>query len=477
MAFRPVILLPTYNNARHLGAVLRAVSDLGWPVMVVNDGSRDGTDGVLAEFVIERPGRRFYRLDHARNRGKGQALRSGFSLAALLGYSHAVTMDTDGQHEPADAARLLEAARAEPTALVLGTRDAGAAGYPTASRLGRVMSNLCILLAAGRWVEDSQCGLRVYPIGLVRALRCGAGRYGYEAEILTRSGWAGCPLVQLPVNTIYPPAEMRVSHFRPVGDTLRGMWLHLNLMLRALVPLPYVKWPPLRDRTFRTQSLYAEAASVSVPPAGDADPPAYALTDPTDPEAGGGDGGEASTGDGGGAGPWWRRLWRWVDPRELVRIARRDRVSQLSVAAGLGLGAFIANLPIYPVQTVAAIYTAKRLHLHPVSTVAGSQISVPPLNVVLVFAAIQIGHRLRMGTPPRWADFRRVDWSSFAEVTGLMHHYFLSWVIGGVILGAVLGIAVFLLSLALLRVVPVGPGPLPELARSGDADAGPVVAE
>ena len=463
MAFRPVILLPTYNNARHLPAVLRSVAELGWPVLVVNDGSTDGTDGVLAEFLIECPTRRFYRLDHARNRGKGQALRSGFGLAALLGYTHAVTMDTDGQHDAADAGRLLEAARAEPTALVLGTRDASAAGYPTASRLGRVMSNLCILLASGRRVEDSQCGLRVYPIGLVRAVRCGAGRYGYEAEILTRSGWAGCPLVQLPVDTIYPPAGLRVSHFRPVGDTLRGMGLHLRLLLRALVPLPYVKWPPLREKVFRMEGLYAQAASLNPGPTRRHPTPGYAVTRslPRQSGAGGGEGGEASA--------WWRRLWRWVDPRELVRIARRDRVSQLSVAAGLGLGAFIANLPIYPVQTVAAIYLAKRLHLHPVSTIAGSQLSVPPLNVLLIYAAIQVGHRMLLGEPPSWSTFAATDWSSFAAIRELMHQYFLSWVIGGVILGVVLGIATFLVSLVLLRVVPVRRASVLEL---GDESAG-----
>ncbi|MEO1237415.1 MAG: DUF2062 domain-containing protein [Planctomycetota bacterium] len=418
--FRPVLLLPTYDNARTLGAVLASAADLGRPVVVVNDGSTDETAAVIGRFVAERPGVALTRLDHDRNRGKGAALRTGFGWASAQGFTHAVTMDTDGQHTAEDAGRLLDAAAAAPTALVLGCRDQSDPAYPSASRTGRLFSNLCIFVASGRRVEDSQCGLRVYPLGLVEAVRCRAGRYGYEAEILTRSGWAGCPLVQTPVRVIYPEGEARVSHFRPWRDSLHGAALHLRLWLRAVLPLPFPKWPPPPPEVSQATATRRGRRKWSDYFRG-----------------------------------WFRGVWRWVDPRELVRAARRDRVSQMSVALGLGVGVFVANLPVYPVQTLVAMYLAKRLHLHPVSTVAGSQAAFPPFGLLLIFAAIYLGHVVLTGDPPSWSDFSGLGALSFAEIRGLMHEYFLSWWIGGLAIGSVMGIATFAVGLGLLKWVPV----------------------
>ncbi|MEM7626671.1 MAG: DUF2062 domain-containing protein [Planctomycetota bacterium] len=413
--FNPVLLLPTYNNAPVLGAVLAGVAALGRPMLVVDDGSTDGTAGVLDEFVAAHPDATLHRLPHPRNRGKGAALRTGFADAAARGYTHALSIDTDGQHDPADADKLLAAAAADPTAFVTGYRDVRDPEYPAKSRWGRLWSNLCILLASGQRVEDSQCGYRVYPLGLVEAVRCRAGRYGYEAEMLTRAGWAGCALVQVPVRVIYPSGDQRISHFRPVVDSLRGAALHLRLMTRALMPWPHAKWPPPKAGRDKAQAV----ASLEHAP------------------------------------PWWRRLLRWIDPRGLVRDARRDRVSQMSVAAGLGLGVFVANLPVYPVQTLVAVYLAKRLHLHPVSTVAGSQASFPPVGLLLSFAAICLGHLLLTGRPASWADFSGLGSLSFAEVRTLMHEYFLSWWIGGFALGTVLGLTTTAVATFALRYLPV----------------------
>lgn len=408
--FKPVILLPTYNNAPKLPAVLREVAALGYPMLVVNDGSTDQTAAVLERFVADHADQTVTRIDHPRNRGKGAALRTGFAEASRLAYTHVLSMDTDGQHDPADAQALLDASEAQPTALVIGCRDVTDPAYPSANRVGRMFSNLCIFIASGRRVDDSQSGYRVYPLGLVEAVPCRAGRYGYEAEVLTRSGWAACPLAQVPIRVIYPPAEEHISHFRPWMDSWRSAALHLRLFLRAVAPLPFKKWPP------------PEAVSAGV----------------DKPKA-----------------PLWKRVLRWFDPRELVRSARRDRVSQMSVAAGLGVGAFVANLPVYPLQTLVAVYLAKRLHLHPVSTVAGSQLAFPPIGLGLIFAAIYLGHLVLTGGPPQWSDFSELGSLSFGEIRHLMHEYFLSWWIGGIALGIVIGLATFTLGIFLLKYVPV----------------------
>ncbi|MEE9403302.1 MAG: DUF2062 domain-containing protein [Algisphaera sp.] len=398
--FRPVLLLPTFNNAGTLGEVIEAVEKLGHAVWVVDDGSTDSTSGVL-----EAMGESVTVLKHALNQGKGAALRTGFAVAAAEGFTHALTIDTDGQHHVDDAPALLEAAKENPMALVTGFRDASDPDYPAKNRAGRWWSNLAIFLIGGRRVTDSQCGMRVYPLAMVAALPCRAGRYGYEAEILVRSGWAETALVQVPVQTIYAPADERVSHFKPGRDSLHAVLIYLRLGARALWPWPYRKWPVL------------DATALAARPA------------------------------------LWRRVAGWFDPRALVEAARGDDVSRASVAAGLGVGAFVANLPVYPVQTLVAVYLAKRLHLHPVGAVAGSQLAFPPMNVILSAGAIWLGHTLMWGTAPAWSDFTQMTWD-VAGVRALMHQYFFAWMLGGVLIGVVLGFLVFGLAWMGLKWVP-----------------------
>ena len=202
--FQPVLLLPTFNNAATLRAVVAEALELGPPVIVVDDGS-DAPAGPLLDGLVEAGGSLLAVETHAGNRGKAEALRTGFAAATARGFTHALTIDTDGQHDLADAPALLAAAAADPTAFVTGCRDENDPAYPAKNRAGRRWSNLAIYLIGGRRVSDSQCGYRVYPLAMVAALPCRAGRYGYEAEMLVRSGWAKTPLAQVPVRTIYAP--------------------------------------------------------------------------------------------------------------------------------------------------------------------------------------------------------------------------------------------------------------------------------
>ena len=398
--FLPAILLPTFNNAATLRGVVEGVLQLGCPVIVVDDGSDTPAttllEGLAGDLMIET---------HRRNRGKAAALRTGFAAAAARGLTHALTIDTDGQHDLADAPALLAAAEADLTAFVTGCRDENDPDYPAKNRAGRRWSNLAIFLIGGRRVGDSQCGYRVYPLGMVAALPCRAGRYGYEAEMLVRSGWAKTPLAQVPVRTIYAPQDERVSHFKPWRDTLHAFAIYGRLGGRALWPWPYRRWP--------APTAEQRAARPS----------------------------------------WWKRVASWFDPRSLLAAARGDDVSRASVAAGLGLGAFVANLPVYPVQTVVAVYLAKRLNVHPVAAVAGSQAAFPPFNVILSAAAIWLGHLILWQSTPAWTDFTERTWD-FHGVRTLMEQYFFAWALGGVLIGVVMGAAVFLLAWLGLKWVP-----------------------
>src|SRR5687768_4853449 len=130
-SFKTVVVAPTYNNAGTLPALIDGVLALGLPLIVVDDGSTDDTASILARRKDLRV------ITHPRNRGKAAALRSGFAAAGEAGYTHAVTIDTDGQHDPAEIPKLLARAKESPEALVLGLRDDDAPGYPARSRFGR----------------------------------------------------------------------------------------------------------------------------------------------------------------------------------------------------------------------------------------------------------------------------------------------------------------------------------------------------
>src|SRR5207248_10145020 len=131
----------------------------GIAVVVVEDGSSDGTGGILDAW--EREGVKRWVVRHPVNRGKAAALATGFGRARELGFSHAITIDTDGQLRPEEIPSLVEAARKSPRALVVGCRDETTADYPKKSRLGRRVSNLLVKWESGAVVADSQCGCRV----------------------------------------------------------------------------------------------------------------------------------------------------------------------------------------------------------------------------------------------------------------------------------------------------------------------------
>lgn len=240
--FRPVVLLPTFHNAGTLADVVRRVRAGGWPALVVDDGCRDATPQVLAALLAE-PGPELWVETHARNQGKAAALMTGFAAAEARGYTHAVTVDTDGQHDPEEIPRLVEAARANPLAQVLGEReDQVEGGTPARSLLGRKFSNLMIRLNGGLKVRDSQSGFRAYPVGMARALNCGAGRFGLETEVLVRLGRAGGSVARVPITSRYLDPSVRVSHFRPLSDSLRAVRMHLALALLMRTHPPR-RWP------------------------------------------------------------------------------------------------------------------------------------------------------------------------------------------------------------------------------------------
>ena len=219
-----VALVPTYNNAAALPVVLGQVRAQGVPLLVVNDGATDGTREILeAQAGLEV-------VHHGENRGKGEALRTGFRRALELGFTHAVSLDSDGQHDPAQLPRFREALDRHPEAIIVGARDMSGENVPWRSRLGRRLSNQGVAILAGRLLPDTQTGYRAYPLATVLGLGGESTRFEFEIEILVRALWAEVPVLCIPITVHYEEAGSRVSHFRPLRDFLRGVALDVRLL-------------------------------------------------------------------------------------------------------------------------------------------------------------------------------------------------------------------------------------------------------
>jgi len=223
-----LVIVPTYNNAGTLENVLRRCLDQGLPVLVVDDGSTDGTEGILEGMRSRvKPGMRV--VTHAENRGKGNALKTGFLEARRLGYKYALTIDSDGQHYPEDIPALL-AAKGERT-LVVGSRSQ--MGADGGGSFANRFSNFWFHLYTGVRLPDTQTGFRLYPLQVLPSLNLLSARYEAELTLLVFSAWKGLELKPVPVNVDYP--EDRVSHFRPGADFTRISLLNTLLLLVALL--------------------------------------------------------------------------------------------------------------------------------------------------------------------------------------------------------------------------------------------------
>jgi uncharacterized protein (DUF2062 family) len=387
--FRPVVVAPTYNNGGTLEDVMRRARATGLPLIVVNDGSTDETGSILKQ------GRWAGDPDvtvthHSRNRGKAAALMTGFTIAAKSGYTHAATIDTDGQLDPGQVPQLVALARANPAALVLGRRDENIDGCPAKNRLGRRLSNLMVWMESGVRVDDSQCGLRVYPLDFVLSTQCPSARYGFEAEIITRAGWAGRAVLETPVRCRYFERGTAVSHFRPWRDSLRGVAMHARLVLRALCT---VRRP-----------------------------------------------------EGVGDGSMWHTFIQALNPVSAWRQLRGSEVDRTEIAGALAVGAFVANLPAYGFQTILSLYVARRLHLHPLAVVAGSQLSTPPLGPALIAAAVTVGHLLLHGSLPSAADFHATH-----GVGAFAARFLVEWALGAGVVGLACAVVTFVAANRVLK--------------------------
>jgi glycosyltransferase involved in cell wall biosynthesis len=218
-------LIPAYQAEATVGPVVAGAREHCTRVVVVDDGSTDTTAARAVAAGAEC-------LRHARNAGKGAAIRTGLAALARTQVGRALTLDADGQHLAAEIPPLLAASDATPDAIVVGVRLKKGHAIKRAARFGNWIADRLLKVIAGRPLPDTQCGFRVYPVAATLALQANGPRYEFETEVLLRAARRGVPIVGVPIRVHYPPIAERVSYYRPWVDTLRIIGVVLRVLVR-----------------------------------------------------------------------------------------------------------------------------------------------------------------------------------------------------------------------------------------------------
>ncbi|HEX8546438.1 MAG TPA: glycosyltransferase family 2 protein, partial [Cytophagaceae bacterium] len=179
------VIIPTYNNCTTLEGVINGVLSYTKNILVVNDGSTDLTDSILERFTF------LNHIKQAKNKGKGCALQSGFERAIALGYTHAITIDSDGQHFVDDIPKFLDALKEHPASVIIGARNMEQASVPGKSSFGHKFSNFWFWFETGIKAPDTQSGFRLYPLVPLKGMRWYTTKYEFEIEIIVRLAWKG----------------------------------------------------------------------------------------------------------------------------------------------------------------------------------------------------------------------------------------------------------------------------------------------
>ena len=230
------VIIPTFNNANTLNAVIDDVLKYVNVIIVVNDGSTDKTPDVLSACSGVTV------INYKPNKGKGYALRQGFKCAVSMGFRYAITLDSDGQHMADDIPLFLDRIQQYPDSLIVGSRLLMQENMPGGSTFANKFSNFWFRLQTGIFLPDTQSGFRLYPLNKIADMHFITNRYEAELEMLVRAAWRGINLINISIMVYYPPMEHRVSHFCPYKDFFRISVLNTFITVIAFVYAYPAKW-------------------------------------------------------------------------------------------------------------------------------------------------------------------------------------------------------------------------------------------
>lgn len=236
--FSVCVVIPVYNHEHAIGQVVAEVRRQQYPCILVNDGSADSCRAVLQSLAS---GDDVVLVDLPQNGGKGAAVSAGLREALKRGYTHAIQIDADGQHDLQDLARFAEQARQYPDHLISGYPRYDAS-IPKSRLYGRYLTHVWVWInTLSLQIKDSMCGFRAYPLARIVSLldTCKLGqRMDFDPELLVQAQWQGIPMRWLETRVTYPLDG--VSHFDVWRDNVLISKMHAKLFFLMLMQLPRI---------------------------------------------------------------------------------------------------------------------------------------------------------------------------------------------------------------------------------------------
>lgn len=316
------VIIPTYNNEKTLRRVINGVLLFTDQIIIVNDGSTDSSTAILKDY------QQLTQIHFDQNKGKGMALRAGFSKAKSLGFLHAITIDSDGQHFPENLPLFeKEISESDLPVLLIGSRNMTQENVPKKSSFGNKFSNFWFWFETGKTLTDTQSGFRSYPLMQIPN-RFFTPKFEFEIEVIVRSSWKGIEVKNIPIDVLYDPAE-RVSHFRPFKDFTRISVLNTVLVTIALL---YIK-----PRNFIRKVK--------------------------------------------------KKSFKQFIKEDVLASNDSNEIKALSIA----LGTFIGIAPLWGFQTFLSIFLAVIFRLNKVLSFVFSNVSIPLMIPLIVYLSLKTG--------------------------------------------------------------------------------------
>ncbi len=372
---RPLVVVPVYNHPGTLREVVTGVLAAHPDLVVVDDGSVTHASQILEGLGVEI-------IRHPTNLGKGKALVTGARYAEEHGFTHLISIDADGQHDPAEIPRFVAMIEENPHAIVVGLRDFDTDNVPASSRFGRSFSNFWLRVQTGCRLGDVQSGYRAYPVSVLTGLDLSESRFSFEVEVLVKGAWAGVELKDLDIGVIYQKQGERISHFNKLKDNLRLTRLNAKLTMMSMMP-----W-----RTRRLETGEDGAANISV-----------------------------------------------IHPVKSLKLLLSEDVSPGKLAAAVALGVSLGALPLIAIHTLAILFVSGYFKLNRVAAVSASQLCMPPIVPAL---CIEAGYYMRHGEFLTEISFQTLGYQALER----LWEWVIGSLVVAPVLGIVTGLTVFVMA-------------------------------
>lgn len=341
----------------------------------------DGSTDKTAEIL-----QKFNQIDvvsYAKNKGKGYALRKGIRHAYEQGFLYAITIDSDGQHFPGDLPKFVKQIDDHPNSIIIGNRNMDQDGIPGKSSFGNRFSNFWFWFETGIKLPDTQSGFRLYPLEPLSKMKFFTRKFEFEIEVIVRAAWKGIEVTTIPIQVYYAPKETRVSHFRPFRDFSRVSVLNTILVIYALLIVkPFVFVKKLNKKNIR-------------------------------------------------------EFYR----NQILQ----NKEPNIKITFAMMLGAFMGVAPVWGYQMMIAFALAHFLKLNKVIVLVVSNISIPPMIPIILWASFKTGGL--------FIDAGKLNLKYQSDISfDLIKDNLIQYIIGSLVFGIILAVVFGLITYILLLI-------------------------